>query len=208
MIVCQLNGMSDSKESLLSISYRGGLCRVPQQGGQADYLPGINPFPVTQAHFTPTVGASLSWSFADRLHLEFILDYALERELTLVDPGDDDKLVVDSLSHYLTHLTLKYDFSVLKLHSYIALGAGINFTNQFTSKWATTSKGYAVFLEGIPRDSGPLISFRGGLDFNLVGGMKFYFEGVFFYLPGDTVKTLFQLAGGIRLTIINKKQAK
>jgi opacity protein-like surface antigen len=143
----------------------GGWNRVFEYGSEDDYVMGENDFPVTPSHTSFNFGAAFALFFTPRLGVELDARYNLPTEITLLDPSDQDTVVIDTAKHYALTLNLVYRLLGRRLSPYVLVGGG---WDKLVAEEETAMSEYGFEIEFVPPEK------TSNMVANLGGGMEVF----------------------------------
>jgi len=200
MIVPLISSFLSATEfrSTFSLSLKGGLTNISEQGMNSDYALGINHFPVVPVHDDYSVGLALTAKLAGNLRLEFDGNYSqAPKKVTLTDPSDHDEIEYKPLDFADVSLSFMWDLTCKRLQPYIAAGGGMLLVMPSPESETRTKDGYAIIFEKTPMKTSFFARSTLGLRIYIFEGLAFRIEGNYFYLPKEK-NSMVRLAGGIQ----------
>ncbi len=193
---------AETDNPFLSLNFNLGFSFIGQRGNNSEYISSVNPFPLTPSHSVTSVGGNINLRLRKKLILGLNMEYSMNKKLSLIDPSDQDELVVDSIDFYNFFIDLKYMFSLFNLNSFISFGAGNNITKGCDETWATTKKGYKIFLPEIDSRTSPIMVITAGIIFPLSDTLNIFTDASSYYLINEKI-SMFRISLGLSFTIID-----
>lgn len=197
-LISQFSFSEKNYSSNFSLFVQGGLSLIPQSGSESDYLPGYNHFPVIPAHNDFSYGGSVNIRIIKNFGIELGGNVNKGREVTLIDPGDQDELTYKTLNFSNGYMSVFFDFTRSWLVPYITVGGGVHHRPSRAEKIATTLYGYKVKLEGVPEITSFVYRGSVGIKIYLFKKFALRFEGAYLYISEEK-DDIFMIKGGFHL---------